>query len=70
MPKFLVTEEYRIEHEVEAADAYEAMEKVSEENAFQYTVQVSYDHRLGGPDYEYISQSTRAINLETYEITE
>lgn len=70
MPKFLVFESYRIEHEVEAATAEEAIEKVSEENEFQYTVQVRYDHRPGGPDYEYISQSTQVLNLETYEITD
>ena len=70
MPKFLVFESYRIEHEVEADTAEEAMEKVSEENAYQYGIQVKYDHQPGGPDYEYISQSTCALNLETYEMTE
>jgi hypothetical protein len=70
MAKFLVFESYRIEHEVEADTAEEAMEKVSEENAYQYTIQVKYDHRAGGPDYKYISQSTAALNLETYEMTE
>jgi hypothetical protein len=70
MPKFLVFESYRIEHEVDADTAEEAIEKVSEDNEYQYTVQVRYDHAPGGPDYEYISQSTQALNLETYELTE
>ena len=70
MPKFLVFESYRIEHEVEADTAEEAMEKVSEENAYQYTVQVKYDHKPWGPDYEYVSGSYAAMNLETYEMTE
>lgn len=70
MPKFLVFESYRIEHEVEADTAEEAIERVSEDNEYQYTVQVKYDHAPGGPDYEYISQSTAALNLETYELTE
>lgn len=70
MPKFLVFESYRIEHEVEADTAEGAMEKVSEGDAYQYTVQMTYDHRPGGPDYEYISQSYAALNLETYEMTE
>lgn len=70
MPKFLVFESYRVEHEVEANTAEEAMEKVFENTEYQYSIEVSYDHAIGGPDYEYISQSTCALNLETQEITE
>lgn len=67
MAKFIVFETYRIEHEVEADTADEAVEKVSEDDAYQYTIDVRYDHRQGGPDYEYVSESTCVIDLEIYK---
>ena len=67
MPKFLVFESYQIEHEVEADTAEEAIEKVSEDDAYQYTVDVRYDNRQERPDYQFISESTCAMNLEIYK---
>ena len=70
MPKFIVSEMYRIEHEVEAESADDAMEIVNESNDYQYTIQINYDHRPGGPYLDYESQSTTILNLETMEVTE
>lgn len=67
MAKFIVFETYRIEHEVEADTADEAVEKVSEDDAYQYTIDVRYDHRQERPDYEYVSESTCVIDLEIYK---
>ena len=67
MAKFIVFETYRIEHEVEADTADEAVEKVSEDDAYQYTIDVRYDHRQERPEYEYVSESTCVIDLEIYK---
>ena len=67
MAKFIVFETYRIEHEVEADTADEAVEKVSEDDAYQYTIDVRYDHRQERPGYEYVSESTCVIDLEIYK---
>jgi len=70
MPKFWVYESYRIEHEVEADSAEEALDKINEDNEYQYTVRISYDHIPGDPHWEYESGSTKIINQETLEVTE
>ena len=70
MAKFIVFETYRIEHEVEADTADEAVEKVNDKD-YEYTIETSYDYRpYESPNCKYISQSTYVLNLDTNETTE
>lgn len=67
MPKFCVIEYYSVEHDVEAESWDEARQKVLDDQSYQFSVNISYDHRDGGPDYSYIGDMTRVIDLETME---
>lgn len=67
MPKFCVVEYYSVEHDVEADDWQEARQKILDDSEYQFSINISYAHREGGPDYTYIGEMTKVIELETME---